>query len=60
MPDHMLAFHQLLSIQADDMKKLIRTFPDFYRYAKILETSPPANRGKINICFAVPRGRWTC
>jgi len=38
MADHMTAFHQLLStVQSADMEQLIRKFPGFYRYAKILE-----------------------
>jgi hypothetical protein len=38
MPDHMPAFHQLLSTaQPADMEQLTRKFPGFYRYAKILE-----------------------
>jgi hypothetical protein len=38
MTDHMPAVHQLLSIvQPADMEQLIRKFPGFYRYAKILE-----------------------
>jgi hypothetical protein len=39
MTDHMPSFHQLLStLQPDDMQQLMRKFPGFCRYARILET----------------------